>query len=147
MPDLLVRGPKYYQEGNLRSGKLPARSWILLTRSGKLPKILEIFRTSAEQVRNITRIFGNFSPSETDRCSKLIFRYFAVKNQGNKDFFRWIRVFRQSVYPCTCYFFTNRSGESPCNCVLIVCTKWVENFDNLEFGLETVLGYAGAESL
>ena len=36
IPDLVVRGPEYYQD------------------------ILVIFRTSADEVRNITRIFGSF---------------------------------------------------------------------------------------
>ena len=53
IPDLAQRGPEYYQQANLRSGKLPERS-------GKLPKTLVIFRTSSAEVRNINRIFGSF---------------------------------------------------------------------------------------
>ena len=61
IPDFAQRGPECYQKEILRSGKLPARSGMLPLRSGKLPEILVFFRTSTDEVRNITKIPWCFS--------------------------------------------------------------------------------------
>ena len=71
IPDLTHRGPEYYQDANLRSGILPARSGILPARSGKLPKILVTFRTSHNEVRNLTSLSWYDSGLRTTRSGML----------------------------------------------------------------------------
>ena len=88
-----------------------------------------------------------FDPSETGSCSKLIFRYFAVENQGNKDFSRWIKGFPLKCIPLYLLLFHKQGWRKLLQLFLIIYIKWTENFDNLEIRLETVVGYAGAESL